>query len=211
MSSALKLYSFSGACTLSVDIVFDWYGIDYQNIILEKDELKEDWFLNINPYGTVPVVIKGEETLTELLAILLDIYEEVGSDDDTNKTELYYWLSFLSGTLHAHFRIYFEPERYTEGNQTDSIKNKVERLIRVDLNSINHSLSQKEYLVSSKPSIADAMFFPMLLWSYRFIRGIHDLKNLRSYAERMLKDDSVKNAMNIYKLDRDILQHSLGQ
>ena len=61
--------------------------IKYVNIDLEKGEQMQDWFLEINPKHTVPVLADGDMTLTESVEISKYLVDKFGQQKSTLQTQ----------------------------------------------------------------------------------------------------------------------------
>ena len=66
------LFYSPGACSLAVHIVLEEIGqpFDLVQVVTGKGETRTDKFKNVNPKGRLPVLAKGDWTLTEAHALI---------------------------------------------------------------------------------------------------------------------------------------------
>jgi len=207
MREGIKLYYLPGTCALAVSIVFEWAKIDHESIRMERADLKSDWYLKINPQGVVPTIEKSDGHLSEVAAILLDISDEcpelTGEAKKKERGELYFWLNFLSGTLHPHYWLFFNPHRFTMNEDKKAhqdIKLKGIELVKKDLCFIEEHLGKTSFLLGETHSIVDALLFPMARWGYMFEGGTADFPNLDKYIKKLLQDKGVTDAMKVHDI-----------
>lgn len=56
----MKLYYFPGACSLADHIVLEWIGAPCETIRMNRDSIKSQQYLALNPNGAVPLLVDGD-------------------------------------------------------------------------------------------------------------------------------------------------------
>lgn len=198
----MKLYYMPGACPLAAHIVLEWIGAPYEIVKVEHDQLQSAEFLKINPVGLVPVLVDGDLTLTENIAILhyLDNLHPdkqlAGGSTPRGRAEVNRWLGFINSDIHQSFKPMFSPERYISDTSQHaelvaSASKKLRRLFEV----IDVPLTQHDWLTGTTRSIADAYLFVVLRWAKAKAIDLSGLDGLEHFFQRMRADAGVKAAM----------------
>lgn len=196
----MKLYISPGACSLSPHIVAREAGIavdlEKVNLAEHKTETGQD-YMTVNPKGYVPALRLDDGTvLTEGPAIvqyLADQKPASGLAPAAGSIERYRvqeWLNFITSELHKNFGALFNR------NAPDAVKQMAKESIARRLAYLNDQLANREYLMGSRFTVADAYAFTILNWT-KFV-GI-DLKasypNLASYADRVAARPKVQETL----------------
>ncbi len=114
----MKLIYARGACSLSVHILLEELGLDYEGI---EVSLSDKTFLNqYNPKGYVPAVVLDDgQVLTEAISIL-QYLEEINQDSTylpaagtLERARCLEWLEFISTEIHIGFAPLFFREKLT--------------------------------------------------------------------------------------------------
>ena len=152
---------------------------------ISKNELKEEWFIKLNPNGRIPTLVDSSTntTISETAAILqylVDTYDKdnkfsykVGTPLYYKQLELLYFqmagVGPMQGQLH-HFKLFakekipYAIERY---------ENETKRLYSVVEEYLERNKANGPYLVGNHLSIADIAIFP---WARRLERSAIDIK-----------------------------------
>ena len=185
----MKLYYSPGACSLSPHIVATEAGIPVElekvNLAEHKTESGQD-FMKINPKGYVPALrLDDGSVLTEGPAIvqyLADQNPASGLAPKAGTIERYRlqeWLTFIGTELHKSFGALFNKA------SSDEAKNTAKTNINKRLTYINDQLANRQFLLGSNFTVADAYAFTIINWT-NFV-GI-DLKaypNVAAYQARV--------------------------
>src|SRR5208283_4742650 len=178
----MKLYYSPGACSLSPHIVATEAGIPVElekvNLAEHKTESGADYY-KVNPKGYVPALgLDDGSVLTEGPAIvqyLADQNPASGLAPKAGTIERYRlqeWLTFIGTELHKSFGPLFNKA------SSDEVKNAAKAYI-------NERLANRQYLLGSNFTVADAYAFTIINWT-NFV-GI-DLKaypNVAAYQARV--------------------------
>jgi glutathione S-transferase len=185
----MKLYYSPGACSLSPHIVASEAGIALElekvDLASHKTESGQD-FTVVNPKGYVPTLrFDDGSILTEGPAIvqyLADQKPATGLAPAAGTMERYRlqeWLTFIGTELHKTFGTLFNKAA------SDDAKQLAKANITKRLGYLNDQLANRQFLLGSNFTVADAYAFTIVNWT-NFV-GI-DLKaypNVAAYMARV--------------------------
>ncbi|MBR0847048.1 glutathione S-transferase N-terminal domain-containing protein [Bradyrhizobium diazoefficiens] len=196
----LQLYFSPLACSLSSRIALMEAGLQarYRQINLwTKTRVEDDGdFRAVAPKGAVPVlVLENGEHLTESAAVLqyiADLRPEAGLAPrfgDPDRYRLQEWLSFIGAEIHKAFL--FPTFWYKDDGSLAKPRARITQTLSVP----SAHLADREFLVGSRLTIADAH----LAWALLLLRpagvDIAQFPPLASYLERMQARPAVKEAI----------------
>ena len=195
----MKLYYKPGACSFSPHIVLREAGLDFSiekvDLVSKKTEHDAD-FLAINPKGQVPVLqLDDGSFLTEnavIVQYLADqkpdrqLLPEAGTPARYHALE---WLNYVATELHKGFSPLFNP-RFP-----DEAKTVARELLEKKFIFLNDQLAEKEYLLGSRFSVADAYLFTVLNWANALKFDFSALPHLSAFVERMKARPAVDAAL----------------
>lgn len=122
---AMKLYFAPGACSFVPHSLLETAGAAYEPVLvkLHKGEQNEPAFRAVNPRGQVPVLVDGEQTITQILAIVnwLDAkFPEQGflPRDPLARTRVLETLAWMNNTVHPTFTHVFMPFKFSGTPET---------------------------------------------------------------------------------------------
>jgi len=194
----VKLYLSPGACSLSPHIVLREAGIpfDFETVDLASKRTKSGAdFKTINPKGYVPALeLEGGQVLTEGPAIVQYLADQkpaakllppAGSMDRYRVQE---WLNYITSELHKSFGPLFSPK--TPQEWKDTLKSNL--ATRFDL--LSKKLQDKDYLMGSSFTVADAYLFTILSWAGHVGLDLGKWPVLKAYYDRVGARPAVKAA-----------------
>ena len=194
----MKLYLSPGACSLSPHIVLREAGIpfDFETVDLASKRTKSGAdFKAINPKGYVPALeLEGGQILTEGPAIVQYLADQkpaakllppAGSMDRYRVQE---WLNYITSELHKSFGPLFSPK--TPQEWKDTLKSNLAG--RFDL--LSKKLQDKDYLMGSSFTVADAYLFTILSWTGHVGLDLGKWPVLKAYYDRVGARPAVKAA-----------------
>lgn len=196
----MKLYYSKGACSLAIRVCIHEIGIDCEfeavDLKTKKTETGSD-FLNINPKGSVPVlVLDNQEILTENPVIqqyLADEYKAKGilPSDTFERYRILEWLNYIGTELHKGcFSQLFNPKI------PESLKEEVFKpLLKTKLNWVDQHLSKNKYLLNERYTLADNYLLVMLIWLHKFNIDINQWQNLARYLNALKIRPNVQQAL----------------
>ncbi|MNK45002.1 Glutathione S-transferase GST-4.5 [compost metagenome] len=197
----MKLFYMPGASALADHIVLEWSGQPYETVRMDRHGIKTPEYLALNPTGTVPLLVDGDFTLTENVAILgylADLHPQLqlaGDGSPRARAEVMRWLGFLNSDVHKAFRPIFFPERYLpDDGQAARLAATARSHVREYLARLDAQLAGRAWLTGQR-SIADAYHFVMLRWAIGTKVGLHGLDHLTAFVRRMHADEGVHAAL----------------
>jgi len=199
----MKLFYSPGACSLAPIIVSEWLGL---KLDLQKVDLRNpsDFFLRINPLGSVPVLqMNNGDYKNQVDAILqymcaLNPEGKLVGEDIFDWFEIDRWIAFLTGDFHPAFNIWFRPARYT--TETDnasiaSVKAAAESRIHLVSKVLENQIGSTENIVLGRRTLVDAYAYSMVRWIEELEGGFDPYPNMKRFMERMKEDHYVQKAL----------------
>jgi glutathione S-transferase len=197
----MKLYHMRGACSLADLIVLGWIGAPHETVPVTLESMKTPEYLALNPGGTVPLLVHGDFSLTENVAILgylADLYPAArlaGDGSARGRAEVMRWLAFLNSDVHKAFKPLFSPSRFLdERDRDEELARNARQHIRGYLERIDTQLAGRDWLAGSR-SIADPYLFVVLRWASAKEVELAGLHKLAAFAARLNGDPSVQKAL----------------
>jgi glutathione S-transferase len=116
---SIKLYFAPGACSFVPHTLLETAGAEFEPVMvkLHKGEQNEPPFRAVNPRGQVPVLVDGETTVTQILAIVtwLDAKfpeQQFLPRDAFARARLLETLAWMNNTVHPTFTHVFMPYKF---------------------------------------------------------------------------------------------------
>jgi glutathione S-transferase len=116
---ALKLYFAPGACSFVPHSLLEIAGASFepQLVKLHRNEQNEPAFRAINPRGQVPVLVDGEQVITQIVAIVHHIdslfpQQQFLPRDPLARTRMLETLGWMNSTVHPTFTHIFLPFKF---------------------------------------------------------------------------------------------------
>jgi len=116
---SLKLYYSPGACSFIPHSLLETTGAAFEPLMvkLHKGEQNEAQFKAINPRGQVPVLVDGDEVITQILAIIQYIDAKFPEQqflprDPLARTHVLETLAWMNNTVHPTFTHVFMPQKF---------------------------------------------------------------------------------------------------
>ncbi|HEX7155952.1 MAG TPA: glutathione transferase GstA [Burkholderiaceae bacterium] len=195
----MKLYYSPGACSLSPHIVLREAGVPVQ---LVKVDLKTKQFNDgkdfkaINGKGQVPTLeLEDGARLTEGPAIVQYIADRAPTTGlapaagTMERYRLQEWLNFITAELHKQFSPLFDAAA------EDTLKARLRERIGGRFDWIAQQLGNKDYLLGSQFTVADAYLFTVLSWTPYVGIELSKWPALTSYRARVAARPHVQEAL----------------
>lgn len=200
----MKLFFSEGSCSLFPHIVLREAGQDFTlesvELIKKKTSSGKD-FLTINPKGMVPALeLDDGSVLTEGVAIAQYIADKVPESNliapigTMARYHTLEWLNYISAELHKTFSPIFRsgtPETY---------KDLLREYLQVRFRYINIVLSEQNYLVGNRFTIADAYLFTVMRWAQSLKLDMFRYPALAAYLDRIAERQAVMTALKVERL-----------
>jgi glutathione S-transferase len=120
----MKLYFAPGACSFVPHSLLESAGADYEPTMvkLHKGEQNEPAFKAVNPRGQVPVLVDGEHTITQIVAIVTYLDAKFPEQqflprDPVARTKVLETLAWMNNTVHPTFTHVFMPYKFAGSEQ----------------------------------------------------------------------------------------------
>ncbi|MCE9949172.1 glutathione transferase GstA [Hafnia paralvei] len=195
----MKLFYKAGACSLSPHIVLREAGLDFTiervDLATKKTEHGED-FLKINPKGQVPALLLDDGSLlTEGVAIVQYLADKVPDRNliaPSGTLARYHaieWLNYIATELHKGFSPLFNPKT------PDEYKAIARQKLEQQFTYLNGVLSNQNYLLGARFSVADAYLFTVLGWAKALHFDLPAYPHIVNYIARIAARPAVDAAL----------------
>jgi len=188
----ITLYGTPPTRAIRVLWVLNELGLDYEmrHVDLLGGEAQGAAFLALNPAGKLPVLVDGDDVLTESSAIqlyLADKYPQAGLIPDTVEArgQMYRWLFFLVSEIEGplwrmarHAAIYPEDQRLPQDIEI------ARRECLAMLQILETHLQGRDWIVGERLSVADLNAAYVLDWTQEQ-QLLDKLPTLTAYRERL--------------------------
>jgi glutathione S-transferase len=171
MAKNIHLYMCPGSCALAVHIILRHSGLPFTTTPISVRYGFPKDLLHLNPKGRVPILIIGNETITEVPAIMTAVSQLVPEKKLLGKTAMevvrsYEWMNWISGTLHAQaYAALFQPRRFSSDETAhEGIQGKAKEAIKSCYETIEEKLAGKEWSVGDDFTAVDAYLFVFYRW-----------------------------------------------
>lgn len=163
------LYYSQGACSVATQVVIRELNQDV-NII---DVKQLDNFRNINPVGSVPVLVDDNNMLTEGAAIMLHLLDKHRSQMlpkyGEARQKAIQDIMFANATMHpAYGRLFFLAENVSDEESKNNAFNAAAAAINDLWKVVENELVSKSFLGGNSPSAADIMLTVYSTWGAYF-------------------------------------------
>jgi glutathione S-transferase len=195
----MKLYYFSGACSLASHISLREVGLKFEAVKVDRLHKKTADgldFNEVNPKGYVPTLkLDDGDVLTENVAVLQYIADRnpgaklAPAAGTMERYHLMEWLSFINSEVHKNFSPLFRQDA------PEDTKQYVRKMLGLRVGYIERTLGDKSYLTGEQFTVADAYLFTVLSWGTRVDVDIGQWPHIKRYVERVSKRPHVIEAL----------------
>lgn len=200
----MKLFYKAESSSLFTHIVLIESKLEFKlekvNLRTKKTERGTDYTL-INPKGMVPALeLDDGYILTEGVAIaeyIADLVPHCNLIAPTGSMARYHtleWLNYISAELHKTFTPLFRP------GTPETYKELLMEYLQVKFRYINLVLSEQNYLVANRFSIADAYLFTVMRWAQSLKLDMFRYPALAAYLDNIAERPSVATALKVERL-----------
>jgi glutathione S-transferase len=188
----MKLYEFPPTRSIRVRWTLQELGIPFESVTVNMlaGEHKGPAFLKVNPAGKLPVLVDGNLTLTESIAIVLYLGEKyidkgLMPGDLGQRAEFYKWLMFAATELEQPlWRISRNTAVYPENKRVPAdIANAREDFAQM-APVLEEHLKSRQFLVGNEVTIADFIMAYTLDWANE-VQLLDGFPNLKNYMTKM--------------------------
>lgn len=189
----MLLYGYRNGRTLRALWALEEAGVDYDftPVDILRGEGQSEWFLRLNPFGKVPVLIDDQLVLSESAAIcefVAERYPSAGlmpAPATPERAQCYQWISFLISEVDAVLwniakHRFALPEERRVPAVIETATWEFGRAVRI----LEQALRDKSFLAADQFSVADILAGHCLLWA-RSARVGFDSPVLDQYLARL--------------------------
>ena len=185
----MKLYYFTGACSLASNIALREGGLPFELVKVDRRTRKAADGLDyneVNPKGYVPALtLDNGEVLTENVAVLQYIADRnpaaklAPAAGTMERYHLVEWLAFINSEIHKNFSPLFREDAH------DEVKQYARKLLSARLDYLNRAIGNRAFLTGEQFTVADAYLFTVLGWGRHANFDIGRWPQLQRYVERV--------------------------
>ena len=185
----MKLYYFSGACSLASNIALREAGLKFELVKVDRRTRKAADgldFNEVNPKGYVPTLtLDSGEVLTENVAVLQYIADRnpaaklAPPAGTMERYRLVEWLGFISSEIHKNFSQLFREDAAEETKQY------VRKVLSNRLDYLNRVIGSGPFLMGEQFTVADPYLFTVLGWGRHLNFDLGKWPQLQRYMERV--------------------------
>ena len=185
----MKLYYFSGACSLASNIALREAGLPFELVKVDRRTRKAADgldFNEVNPKGYVPTLtLDNGEVLTENVAVLQYIADRNPASKlappagTLERYRLMEWLGFISSEIHKNFSQLFREDAAEETRQY------VRKVLSNRLDYLNRTIGDGPFLMGEQFTVADPYLFTVLGWGPHLDFDLGKWPQLQRYMERV--------------------------
>ena len=170
---SLKLFFAPGACSFVPHAMLEMAGVEFEPMMvkLHKGEQRSPDYLALNPRGQVPVLVDGDEVVTQIVAILLHLDARLPQAgilpaSGLARTRALQTLAWMNNTVHPTFTHVFMPEKFTDDEAAKAaIRAFAATTYRGLLGEIEALAAQASpWMMGEKPGALDAYALTLLRW-----------------------------------------------
>ncbi len=172
-----------------VRLLLELLGLDYEwvRVDLMKGEQRSPEFLQLNPFGQVPVLVEGDTTLADAQAILFYLAARRGDgqwfpSDPVDQAKVVRWLSTAAGEV----RQGPESARLHHLFKVTSIPiERAHQKAAFILGQLERHLADRRWLELDRPTIADIAVYPYVALAGDGGIDLTPYPQVRSWIERV--------------------------
>lgn len=166
-------------------------GLDYELVRLNpfKGETQTEEFISLNPSKKIPVLIDGDKTLTESLAIMEHIHSIVPDrkliPDQADELISYRkWMYFMVSEIENYLWIADQATRLNKiyswppGTDASAIQQ-----IQKNIPNLYDAIGESAFLAGARFSLADIYAYHLLVWASAYEIALPD--HVRDYLDRL--------------------------
>ena len=166
--SSLQLYFSPGSCSRVSLIALEEAGVEYagHQVLLSSGEQHAAAFRALNPKGRVPVLVVGDQVLSETVAIVSFLAwrfpqaDLLPRDDPWAEAQALSFLAWCASTLHPLLTRLRLPQRFCDRpDSAGRVRDLAREEMVAQLTLVEELLSQRTWMLGSAWSIVDAYVF----------------------------------------------------
>ncbi len=186
----IKLYNHElSGNSYKAQLMLSLLGLEYELVRVDimKGEHKSPEFLQINPFGQIPVLTDGDIVLQDAQGILVYLARRYGNEDwlplDAEPmSRVMRWLSTATGEIRQgveHARLYHLFN--VQNINIETATQKSENILKI----LDQHLSENNWLALGRPTIADVACFPYVALASDGKISLEAYPNVQAWIERI--------------------------
>ncbi|HEY8359997.1 MAG TPA: glutathione S-transferase family protein [Ramlibacter sp.] len=215
----LKLYFAPGACSFVPHALLEASGEAFEPVLvkLHKGEQKEPAFTAINPRAQVPVLVDGDATITQILAIVQHLdakfpQQQFLPREPLARTRVLETLAWMNNTVHPTFTHVFMPFKFAESAEAQAELKAFNARAYAGLLGEIEALAQKA-ADAGRPFLGGEQFGPLDAYALTLLRwgGLAKIDPtgftaLWAHVQKVAALPAVKRAMERERLQLNLYQ-----
>jgi glutathione S-transferase len=190
MTIKLFNHELSGNC-YKVRLLLALLDLEYETIPVDvmAGEHKSPEFMKINPFRQIPVLIDGEQTISDAQAILVYLARKYGDKtwlptDAESLSQIVRWLSTTAGEIRQG--VEFARRFHLLNAQYVNIEVATQQSTFI-LQQLEHHLADREWLELGHPTIADIAVFPYVALAADGKISLEPYPHILAWCDRLKK------------------------
>jgi glutathione S-transferase len=185
----MKLYYFSGACSLASNIALREASLPFELVKVDRRTRKAADgldFNEVNPKGYVPALtLDNGEVLTENVAVLQYIADRnpasklAPAAGTLERYRLEEWLAFISSEIHKNY------SPLSREDASEETRQYARKVLGNRLDYLSRTIGDRPFLMGEQFTVADAYLFTVLGWSRHLNFDLGRWPQLQRYMERV--------------------------
>lgn len=186
----IKLYNIElSGNGYKVKLMLSLLGLEYEfiHVDLMKGEHRTPQFLQLNPFGQIPVLIDGDTVLQDAQAILVYLARRYGNEnwlplDAEPMSRVMRWLSTAAGEIRQgpeSARLYHLLN--VQSINIETATQKSEQILKI----LDQHLGENNWLALGRPTIADIACFPYVALAADGKISLETYTNIKTWIERI--------------------------
>jgi glutathione S-transferase len=163
----MRLYYLPGSCALGPHIALEHGRITYEAVRLERARQPDPDYIAINPLGRVPTLVTATHgAITEapvILSYIADVADGEGLLPPVGTADRYdalRWMAYISSTVHPALGRLWRAQRFCDDARCAvSVERSAAAQLADDFAHIERRMSNREWLVGDRPTVADFHLF----------------------------------------------------
>lgn len=214
----IRLHYYPGNASMTPHILLRELAVPFELELVDRDRdaHHSEAYLQLNPNGTIPVLVDGELVLHETAAIVMHLCDthpdaELAPALGTpERAEFYKWICWLTNTLQPTLMVWVYPERWvSEGDAAAArvVRDHAQRKISAQLDVLEAHLKKSgPYLLGPKFSALDPFALMLCRWTRNFDPALGPPARARpalgEYLQRVLQRPSVQRVFEDEQLSK---------
>lgn len=169
------LYWHPRTSSIAPHIILEEIGVNYETQLIDIDtgQHKSEWFLKINPYGYLPVLLLEDGSAVSesagIVMYLADKYHQTGLAprvSDPDRAEYNQWLFFLASVLYPSYSRHNHSHRFSShSDDAPKIRKQAAKDILHWWQVMNKVLNNRLWILGDRFSACDLYLF-IFIWSH---------------------------------------------